>query len=318
MHSQNHRGGRILAACMLIAVVTLSCSTDRDAGEFFAPEDVGILVVDAVLTVGKPFPRMVVSRTLSPQIPYTQSAAAERNATVIISSRAGGPPVTYAETSTRGLYAPRSLAVVAPLTTYDLVVQTTSSEVLTATTTTPDVFEVDEWVLLDPSGQSVRRRLRTFDELGDSVYNALENQVTYSEGLVEARFARPDVEAFQLAIFSLDLDSDFVIEPEFFEEDDFDDIEREGSSPAILADEGTARLPWFAIFFQGRHKLKIFALDRNAYDLVRSTPEGSGTFSFGESVGDGFERPIFHVEGGIGLFGSVSGDSLGFMIWPRP
>ncbi len=34
--------------------------------------------------------------------------------------------------------------------------------------------------------------------------------------------------------------------------------------------------------------------------------------------GSGFDRPIFHVEGGIGLFGSASTDSVGIIVLPRP
>ena len=79
------------------------------------------------------------------------------------------------------------------------------------------------------------------------------------------------------------------------------------------------RLPWFAIFFEGRYLIKVLALDTNTYDLVRSVPElANGGPGFGGQAGDTFERPIFHLDGGIGLFGSAAVDSIGFTVLPRP
>ena len=80
--------------------------------------------------------------------------------------------------------------------------------------------------------------------------------------------------------------------------------------------DGFVRLPWFAIFFEGRYQIKVWATDRNWDDLVRSTPNLNDGAGFGGNAGDGFEKPIFHVEGGIGLFGSASIDSIGFRILP--
>jgi len=62
----------------------------------------------------------------------------------------------------------------------------------------------------------------------------------------------------------------------------------------------------------------MFVLDENWFDLVRSTPQNDGALGFGGNIGDNFERPIFNIEGGIGLFGSASVDSLGFYIHPEP
>ena len=97
---------------------------------------------------------------------------------------------------------------------------------------------------------------------------------------------------------------------------DFQDFERETSSPPLEVAEGNLRLPWFAIAFGGRHQLKIYALDDNWYDFARSSPETQNN-AFGGLAGDNFERPIFSIEGGIGLFGSASIDSLGFFVLPR-
>ena len=119
-------------------------------------------------------------------------------------------------------------------------------------------------------------------------------------------------------LFSLDLGSDFVIDPDFFEDEDFEDLERNNASPPLEGEDGLLRLPWFAVFFEGRYLIKIFALDTNWYDLVRSDRDFSaGGPGFGGTAGDSFQKPIFHVDGGIGLFGSASVDSIGLYVLPR-
>ncbi len=91
---------------------------------------------------------------------------------------------------------------------------------------------------------------------------------------------------------------------------------RSGSSPALSGEEGYLRLPWFSIYYDGRHLYKVFAVDGNWFDLVRSIPEGGGGIGFGGNLGDGVDPPIWHINGGIGLFGSAAVDSLGFFIAP--
>jgi D-alanyl-D-alanine dipeptidase len=56
-----------------------------------------------------------------------------------------------------------------------------------------------------------------------------------------------------VAIFSLDEGSDFVIDPDFFDEADFEDLDRVNYSPPLGGIGGNLRLPWFAIFFEGRY-----------------------------------------------------------------
>mgnify|MGYP003328042135 CR=1 FL=1 len=71
-------------------------------------------------------------------------------------------------------------------------------------------------------------------------------------------------------------------------------------------------LPWDGVFYAGRYKIKLFAVDRNWFDLVR-TDNVDGDRETGEA-GQGFQRPLFHVENGIGLFASAAVDSFGFFV----
>ena len=148
------------------------------------------------------------------------------------------------------------------------------------------------------------------------------NQLAYAEGLLEARFASGGAAVFaalgyQLALFSIDPDADYVIDPPFFEDDDFEELPRQGSSPVLVVDSGRVRLPWFGVFFEGRHNYKVYALDQNWYDLVRTTPQTDGGLGFGGNAGDSQDNPLFRVNGGIGLFGSAAADSVGFFILPE-
>ena len=89
------------------------------------------------------------------------------------------------------------------------------------------------------------------------------------------------------------------------------------------APDGNLRMPWFIVGFAGRHVIRVYAVDKNWFDLIRSVPEfyqddDDGAFQQGGLAGDNFERPLFHVDGGIGIFGSASVDSVGFVVLPRP
>jgi hypothetical protein len=302
----------------LVAMLTvgLGCSTRHDLSDFFVPDDVGTLVVDALLQVGRPLPAVRVSRALSPAVAYSPSAGAELHATVRVRELARNITIPYLESSPPGTYVASASVQVLPATTYELEVVTSAGETARSRTTTPTQLSVDRWVVLDPQGQTEQRDLTTFATARDSVYQA--NAVVYAGGLIEARFARPQVEGFQLGLFSIDPGSDFVIRPEVFSDADLAKIDRQTSSPPIECRDGTLRLPWFAVFFQGRYKLKILALDHNAFDLLRSVPPDNGGFAVGGSPGSSFDRPIFHVEGGIGLFGSASEDSVGIFVRSRP
>jgi hypothetical protein len=159
------------------------------------------------------------------------------------------------------------------------------------------------------------RNLKTYRDGPNLVFTAPENQIPYQENLLEARFAPLPVKGYQVGVLNLETDSDYVIKGDFLTDEDFEDLKREVSSPPLEAQDGRLRLPWFAIYFAGRHIIKIYALDDNWFDYTRSSPE-QPSGAFGNLAGDNFERPLFRLEGGIGLFGSASVDSLGFVILP--
>lgn len=305
---------------LLLAAVSMSACGERVV---FNDEGVDQVVVDATLVVDDVLPPVWISRTLDPRTPITGDVAGETGATVVIVDGEGNE-YEYVEgrrldgelIAPRGRYLPSVDGdVVRPSTRYDLRVETDRGEVVTATTRTPPRLDVRDWVALD-FDLDVIGTLQDFEAVGDSVWSVPSNQLEWGASLLEARFDRdPAVPAYQVSLFSLDPDSDFAIEPDFFEEEDFEELDREGSSPMFEASGGTIRLPWFAVFFEGRYLIKVFAADRNWTDFVNTTPSLSGNPGFGGNAGDGFDRPVFRIEGGIGLFGSASVDSVGFFVF---
>ncbi|NNE43129.1 MAG: DUF4249 family protein [Gemmatimonadetes bacterium] len=307
-----------LAAFVMLAVP--ACSPERGVSDLIEAETEDAVVVDAILIVDAPLPTVLVTRTVSPLAEFTQQAIAERSANIVI-RREDGLAVTYQETSgSPGEYAPAGPQAppVLPSTRYDITVTTADGRTVTGTTRTPPRFRIAQWLLLEDDAETARRQFQTFNDLGTAVYDHPDNQVVYNDGLLEARYPDEDLQ-FQVGILNLEEDSPLVVNPDFFSDEDLLDLERVLSSPPLLGDEGSLRLPWLAIYYEGRTLLRIHSIDENWYDLIRSTPglDGSGGgLAFGGNAGENFERPLFRLEGGIGIFGSGSVDSVGFRILP--
>lgn len=301
------------AISMLLPWVIGGCSGERDASELLGPAVVEYPVVNAVFYVGRPLPAVLLTRTIGTGEVFSQENAAITGARVAISTDSWSRE--YIERAP-GRYESVGTQSVRPNTTYRLRAELADGRLITAQTTSPDSLAMDAWVLLENDAQTIRTELATFEEAGDQIFD--RNVLTHSDGLFEAWApVRPFMPAFQAGIQSLDLDSDFVIDVSFLDEEDLDDFERHSVSPPILADDGRLRLPWLAIAFEGRYVLRIFALDHNWYDLLRSLPElADGNSGFGGNAGDNFDLPLFHIEGGIGLFGSAAVDSIGFTVLP--
>ncbi|NNF06727.1 MAG: DUF4249 family protein [Candidatus Eisenbacteria bacterium] len=304
---------------MSLLPALVSCSAERDPSELLAPQGEPVIVVDATLLVGKQLPPVYVTRSLDPGEPFSASAAAVTDAVVTIMSASGATFEYVASTTDPGKYTPvLAGTTVQEETEYRLEV-VVGDKTVRAVTTTPPVFVVDQWLWLDDTATTVLGQLKTFEEIGNEVYNVPENRFTHSIGTLEAWFESLEgVPGYQVGVFSLDLDSDFAVDVSFLDEEDQQEIkeeERNGTSPPLLGEDGKLRLPWFALLFEGRYRLEIYALDNNWFDLVRSVPELGGTNDgFGGNAGDDFESPLFHVEGGIGLFGSAAVHSMGLVI----
>lgn len=301
---------RLLAVVFILQMA--ACQAERTPESLFGPDAGGELVLDGLLIVGRPLPPVFVTQTVTTGDRDSPRHAMAPDAVVEI--RQGDRVFRYVrdpDASPFQYSPPPDPPVVAPETRYVMVV-TARDTTARATTITPRRFRLREGVVLNQETEQVLQRLKTFAEAADGVYRAPENRVVYKTGFLEARFDPIDVPGYQVGIVSLDRDAEEV-DRELSEETP----DRTGSSPAIESTEGSVRLPWFAIYFTGRHLMRIYAVDRNWYDYARSGPQAQEGW-FGGLAGENFRRPLFHVEGGIGLFGSASVDSLGFIVVEEP
>ena len=263
------------------------CSGERDPATLFGPAERETVVVDAVLYVGRSLPEIIVSRTRRADAVSTWDATGVNDAEVTVIQ--GLAEYRYASVGHLGRYLPPPGAPeVLPNTEYRLRVRALGEEVR-GVTRTPAPLVIDEIVVLEEPSMEVIRRLDP-----DS---AADNRMRYREGLIEVRFDPIDVEAYQV----------IVLEPG----------SEDGGSPPLEARDGRLLLPWFAIGSSGEHEVEVYALDRNLFDFLRSVEaSGQNAFGFGSLAGDTFERPVFNLDGGIGVFGSASLDTFGFFVIP--
>lgn len=306
--------------CVALLAGVNGCDTTRDSGELIGPGMAGTLVIDSYLIVDEPLPRLLVSQTIAADQPYTNAAAAVSGAEVEIVVD-GINHFYSSDPDSAGLYLPPAGApLVLPNTTYHLRVES-EGRIATAETTTPEPYTIQSaWLLDEQTLQEVHEMVIFANGTGmDEVFSAPENRLEYLRGLPELRFDPVAVPAYQVGVLRLDLDSEAVIDLSFLDDQDRRDVLEEtkygGASPAMELNEGRLRMPWFAIVFAGRHLFKVFALDENWFDYIRSNGVDTDN-NWGGLAGDAFERPIFHIEGGIGLFGSASVDSIGLVVLP--
>ncbi|MCY4604058.1 MAG: DUF4249 family protein [Gemmatimonadetes bacterium] len=290
-------------------------AADRDPDELFGSSDADLIVVDAILIVDAPLPPVVLRRTVAPGHSYSAVATALEGASVSI--QRGDAMFNYRPDPSRaGHYLPPDDApVVEPNGLYELRVTTGDGLTVRAQTQTPARIRIDELRLLADDLETELRRLRLFAEVGDAVYQAAENQLEYDKGVLIAQFQDdgPAV-SYQVRLANLERSSPLLFDDEWIEDFEDFELERVETSPLLSLASGELYLPWAGIYYAGRYKVTLFAVDQNWFDLVRTdnvdAERGSG------EAGQSFQRPLFHVENGIGLFASAAVDSFGFSVRP--
>ena len=303
--------------CLPLLLCLAACSADRQPGSLFgSAEEDSALVVDALLLVDQDLPELYVRRSLAADVAYDRGATGVADARVRILQ--GDRVFEYApDTQEPGRYLPPpDPPRVEARTEYQLEVEV-GGQRLWGRTTTPDRLRVRQAVLIDWETGEVLRTLKSFAEAGEGVWEAPENQLLYLEGVLEIHLEAAAAAGYQAGIFSLDESREKVNEDlDEFYDDDVDPSRNE--SPPLAVTEGVLRWPWFAVYYTGRSVVKVYALDQNWFDYARTNAdqqEQGG--NAGGLAGDNFERPLFSVEGGLGLFGSASADSVGFVVVPR-
>jgi hypothetical protein len=309
---------RLLVASLLSILTLSACDApgplkaERNADELFAPSESNTVVVDAILIVDRPLPYVDLRRAAPPGSPYSAAEAALTEATVSILN--DEEIFDYEpDPAVPGRYQPVDFAtLVTPGSLYQLRVLLENDPEIRATTVTPPRVRIEEVVLLDEAFEEEVRNLRLFDELGETVYDAAENQIEFGVGLLETRLQMQGKAAsFQFGVMNLESASPLLIDSDFFV-DDQNDLRRDEASPLLRLEEGALFLPWNGIYYAGRHKVRLYAVDQNWFDLVRTDNVDSDRE--GGQTGQSFQRPLFNIDNGIGLFASASVDSFGFFV----
>lgn len=196
-----------------------------------------------------------------------------------------------------GIYMPDSEHTVLPLRTYQLHILIPSDmHEITASTFVPDTFNVIAGVQDTVTYQSTSNRLElTLSESNYPgrqnvfIFNTIASDTTYENLTPVYRDLWDGPESIQ--DYS-NTSSGLINEGNF-----------------TLNSDGTVtiRYPWIAVAFYGDNRLVASTLDDNIYDYIRSESVqlGGSTLSPGE-----IQNVITHIEGGIGLFGSIASDSI--------
>lgn len=204
-----------------------------------------------------------------------------------------------------GIYLPDSVHSVLPLRTYQLHILIPSEmHEITARTLVPDAFSVIAGVQDTVTYQSTANRLEL--TLSESNYPGRQNVFIFNTIASDTTFDN-------LTPVYRDL------------WDGPESIQDYSNTSSGLINEGnftvnsngtvTIRYPWIAVAFYGDNRLVASTLDDNIYDYIRSESVQLG----GSSLSPGeIQNVITHVEGGIGLFGSVASDSIDTFIKRPP
>ncbi len=262
------------------------------------------IVVEGYAVAGQSLPDIRLGTTAPADAVYSFEDNFIQNAIVLVTllDENGEPEEVfeYAEsTDEPGIYNPLLLSYqVEPLRTYKLdIVFTDRDDQISATTTVPDQVEV-------------------VNEIPESVVYQSENQL-------EIILAEPEQtngqNVFVFNTISLEPAIDnltpfylSVIE----DEEDVDISEYVRNSSGLINEgnfdplpDGTIllRFPWIGVAFYGENLVVTLSVDENLSDVIRSQDVqlGGSTLSPGE-----IPNLLYNIEGGIGVFGSLSADTI--------
>lgn len=307
--SSTRQTGRSRISLTLLGLAALAATA---AGCESYPQDSyqEYIVVEAYLKEGEPLPEIRLSRTGEADRAYTFEERAVSDAEVavkVLAEAGGGIERTVAYTlASQGVFTPAG----APVTvqagrTYELEARVAGrSGVVRGRTTVPDSIRVVGEIpasLVYQSEQQLDIRVavrRPVDRQNVFVFSTLSLD-TLEQNLTpfyRAQYEDSDVTLSELA----KTNSGTLNEGNFTQNDD-----------------GTYTLsfPWIGISFYGRNRIVTSVIDENLHDLVRSQSVqlGGSTLSPGE-----IQNVIYRLDGAIGIFGSLSSDTLETVIDAPP
>lgn len=263
------------------------------------------VVVEGYVTAGERLPEILVSSTLPADSEYSFENSALSNATVLVSllDENGEPEVgfEYAENIDRpGEYYPLVQSYrVEPLRTYRLDVQFNDRpEEIRATTTVPDQVEVINDIPESVVYQSENQLEIVLDELQQTS----DGQNVFVFNTISLDPAVENLTPFYLSVVEDDEDIDIS---EYVRNSS--GLINEGNFDPLPDGTVLLRFPWIGVAFYGENLVVTLSVDKNLADVIRSQEVqlGGSTLSPGE-----IPNLLYSVEGGIGVFGSMTADTI--------
>ncbi|MDZ7771911.1 MAG: DUF4249 domain-containing protein [Balneolaceae bacterium] len=268
------------------------------------------LVVESYLVAGAPLPEVRLTRTLPLEEEYTLQKAGVPDASIRImqlnESESAVNTYTY-RYDEEGTYLPvDNSARIRAGRRYRLVAEVAGEEPVRAETLVPGAFQATDVAV-------------------DSAAYQSDNQIE----VTTTPSYYPGRQSFFL--FTLEVQDPTVVEltpfylDQYVQTDDGEERrqlleELAKNSSGIINERNyerndnqtiTLRLPWIAVAYYGPNDLIASAIDDNMYDFLRSqsVQTGGSTLPPGE-----VQNVRYHVEGGIGIFGSLATDTVSIYI----
>lgn len=295
-------GLRVILSLLLAGIVLAGCDSSSNF-ETHQPE----IVLEAYLISGEPIPKVRVSQSASAQRVYDFTQNSVTGAEVIITRLGDDGSVEEVTRFTEneeqpGLYWPAEANIVVAGATYRIEVNPRGLPRATSTTIVPGAFELvrnsADTLIYQGSEQFELDVTRSFYPGRQSIFVfATESMNPTLEFLTPFyRDIQGDSEE--------DLASIRITESPLINEGNYDE-----NPDGTL----TIKLPWIAVAFFGDNRLTANAIDDNMFDFLRSqfVQQGGSNFSPGE-----IPNVIDHVDGGTGVFGSLSRSTVDVFIIP--
>ena len=261
-----------------------------------------VVVIESYAVANRLLPPVRVSKTVPADVEYNLSNATIRNAIVqmVLLDENGNDEEVFNFNFTPnsgGAYISFSDHKVLPKRTYRLDVSFNDrDEVLRATTTVPDIVEIVGDVagsVVYQSSDQLEILIAENERIQDQsvfVFSTI-SQEPILENLTP--FYRASVDAGNVEIADLINNSSGLI--------------NEGNFQRNPDGTVTLRFPWIGVAFYGPNQVVTSSVDTNLDMLVRSQQLqlGGSTLPPGE-----IPNLLYNVEGGIGVFGSLSSDTV--------
>lgn len=289
---------------LVTALFIASCDIDIYKQDGYVEQ----YVVECFLVAGEPFPQLSLSTTAPIFDTYRFDERVVSNALVHIyelnetGSRIDHIP--YRQSESPGIYLPVSTEkIVKPGTRYKLEIEglPDAGVFISSETYVPHSFE-----FLDINFDTLAYQgMEQFEvTMTRSFYPGRQNVYIFTnEALDTVRYPLTPLYQSELS--------------ENFAGDSFrlvsSPILHEGNYRVNMDNTITIPLPWIMVAYLGPNRITAYAIDDNIYDFYRSAEVqlGGSTLSPGE-----IENVIYNIDGGIGIFGSMTGVSTNIYVKP--